>query len=187
MDVKTSAPLAVSIILALLGYVATYLNSLRLARRKDRIDRLDRQLRELYGPLYALTVSADKAWHAFRSQIGRPTGSFWNAAQPPSEAERNDWCLWMREVLMPINLRLETVLLEHADLLDRPEMPASFLDLLAHVASYKAVLKAWEHGDFSRYVAILDYPVAVNSYARDEYLRLKRRQQLELGGGEADV
>ena len=72
MDTQTIATLLVTVVVATAGYVAAYLNSLRLAQRKERLERLDRQLRELYGPLYALTQSGDRSWNAFRRQIGRP-------------------------------------------------------------------------------------------------------------------
>jgi hypothetical protein len=41
----TTVTVVVSISLALLGYIVTYSNSLRLDRRKDRLMRLDKQLR----------------------------------------------------------------------------------------------------------------------------------------------
>jgi hypothetical protein len=51
MDQKTVATLTATVFVALMGYAATYLNSIRLSQRKDRLERIDRQLREFYGPL----------------------------------------------------------------------------------------------------------------------------------------
>ena len=65
MDWKTGLTLSVSAFLAVIGYIATYLNNLRLAQRKDRLDRVDRQLRELYGPLLALVTASTTTWQAF--------------------------------------------------------------------------------------------------------------------------
>jgi hypothetical protein len=181
MDAKTIIPLGITVLLALAGYAATYLNGLRLSQRKDQLDRVERQLRDLYGPLYALTECSGKSWHAFREQVDRPFGPFWSATEPPSEKERAAWCLWMQFVLMPLNLRIEAAIVEHADLLQGKEMPECLLQLLAHIASYKAVLKSWELGDFSRYFAILDYPVEANAYIARAYLGLKARQQQLIG------
>jgi hypothetical protein len=181
MDARTIATLLVTVAVATAGYVATYLNSLRLAQRKERLERLDRQLREFYGPLYALTQSGDRSWKAFRVQIGRPHGSFWDADPPPTDREKEAWRLWMQNVLMPLNLRIEMVLVEHAELLEGTEMPACLLDLLAHIAAYKAVLKAWEAGDFTRHLSVLDFPFEVNHYAKTTYLRLKAQQQRLIG------
>ena len=181
MDTKTLATLTVTLLLGVAGYVVTYFNTLRLTKRKERLDRVNRQLRELYGPLYALTEGADKSWRAFRLQIGRPSGSFWDASPPPNDDERAAWRLWMSHVLMPLNVRIETVIVEHADLLEGDEMPGCLLDLLAHIAAYKAVLKAWDHGDYARHISVIDYPDQVNDYAKREYLKLKAFQQTLIG------
>jgi hypothetical protein len=181
MDAKTIATLLVTVLLAGVGYAVTYRNTLRLTKRKERLDRVDRQLREFYGPLYALTESADKAWRAFRLQIGRPSGPFWGTDPGPTDEERAAWRLWMQHVLMPLNIRIETVIVERADLLEGSEMPGYLLDLLAHIAAYKAVLKGWEGGDYSRHISVIDYPDAVTHYAKHEYLKLKALQQSLIG------
>ena len=187
MDTKTLATLSVTLLLGVAGYFATYFNTLRLTRRKERLERVDRQLREFYGPLYALTEGADKSWRAFRLQIGRPSGSFWDAMPPPSEEERAAWRLWMSHVLMPLNVRIEAVIVDHAELLEGDEMPGCLLDLLAHIAAYKAVLRAWEGGDYSRHISVIDYPNAVNDYAKREYLKLKALQQTLIGAVAPDA
>lgn len=181
MDEKTVVTLVVGAFVAALGYVATYVSNLRLTKRKERLERIDRQLRELYGPLYALLETGEKSWLAFRQQIGRPTGSFWHATPPPNDQERAAWRLWMVHVLMPINLRIEEVIADHSDLLEGPEMPACFLALMAHIASYKAVLKSWESGDLSRHLAVVNFPHDVHEYVKSCYLELKGRQQQLIG------
>jgi hypothetical protein len=181
MDEKTVVTLAVTIFLAVAGYAATYLNSVRLSQRKDRVERIDRQLREFYGPLYALTETSERSWIAFRHQVKRPHGSFWNAIPPPNNAEKAAWRLWMRYVLMPLNLQIEAVLIKHSDLLEGSGMPQCLLDLMAHIAAYKAVLKAWEEKDYSLHISVIDYPVEVNRYVKNSYLTLKSRQQELLG------
>jgi hypothetical protein len=185
MDTKTFATLVVTIFLAVVGYTATYMTTLRLAKRKERLERVDRQLREYYGPLYALTESASKSWSAFRIQINRPTGSFWHTDPAPSDREKSAWRLWMQHVLMPLNLRIEMVIVEHTDLLEGPEMPACILELLAHIAAYKAVLKGWESGDYTTHISVVDYPGEVNHYAKCEYLKLKAQQQSLIGSSAA--
>jgi hypothetical protein len=52
---------AAAIPLAGVGYFAKYRNDLEIARRKDRLDRVNRQLSELYGPLYAHLSASDAA------------------------------------------------------------------------------------------------------------------------------
>jgi hypothetical protein len=173
--------LIVTILLALIGYLATYFNNLRIAERKDRLDRINRQLSELYGPLLALVYSSESSWKVFRSRC-RPGMSFFGGEPPPSEAELAAWRLWMTEVFMPLNLQMEKVVTEHADLLDEVEMPQSFLDLCAHISSYKAVLKKWEMGDFSEHKAVIKFPKEILEYTTETYQQLKFEQTKLLGG-----
>lgn len=78
-------------------------------------------------------------------------------------------------------------MVERSDLLEGDEMPGCLLDLLAHIAAYKAVLKSWEGGDYSRHISVLDYPDAVNDYAKREYLKLKGLQQTLIGAVAPDA
>src|ERR1700709_1967476 len=57
--------LLVTIMLAFTGYFATYMNSLRLTKRTDKLNFLNRQLAEYYGPLYALLLSNQMAYDSF--------------------------------------------------------------------------------------------------------------------------
>ena len=73
MDRSYIATLSVTILLALLGYLVTYGNNLRLAQRKDRLERVERQLRDLYGPLLSTAEASTRIWNAFRGRY-RPPG-----------------------------------------------------------------------------------------------------------------
>jgi len=139
LDQKTLLTLSVTVLLALLGYVATYLYNLRLSQRKDRLGRINRQLQDLYGPLYSLVRTSSITWDGFRQKC-RPGGAFWDPNNPPSADEAAEWRLWMTTVFMPLNLRMEKTIIEHTDLLDETNMPLCLLMLCAHVSSYKSVI-----------------------------------------------
>jgi hypothetical protein len=87
----------------------------------------------------------------------------------------------MTEVFMPLNLRMESVVVEKSDLLEESEMPNALLQLCAHVEAYKTVLKRWEKEDFSVRTSVIDYPWEVQEYARRRYADLKGEQQHLLG------
>lgn len=180
MDPNTIAALSVTVLVAGLGYLFTYFNGLRLSQRKDRLERIDRQLRELYGPLFAIDRASTRAWAAFRSRY-RPGGAFWGTASSPTEEEAAAWRLWMTEVFMPLNLEMTQIITEHADLLEESEMPDVLLDLCAHVYAYKPVIKAWELGDYSLHTSIINFPNALRHYTSESYVKLKREQARLLG------
>ncbi len=166
----------------MVGYFATYHNNLRLERRKDHLDRLNRQLAEFYGPLYALSASAQAGWEMFRS-IYRPNiGPFWGTDPPPSATEAAAWRLWMTTVFMPLNREMRDVVIHGTDLVDDDELPSCLIDLSNHVAAYEAVIQRWKEGDFSDHYGPSNYPVEVAAYASERFTRLKVEQGRLLRG-----
>src|SRR5215510_14970492 len=92
-----------AVVLAFLGYIVTYLNNLQLSRRKDRLERVNKQLSELYGPMFSLTHASSIAWKWFRE-----------AHSAEGETTANDlkeWRLWMSVVFMPQNVKLYDIIL----------------------------------------------------------------------------
>lgn len=65
----------VTVALAFAGYVATYLNGLRLTQRQERLTRVNRQLGDFYGPLLALTEANARTFAAFVERHARPGGA----------------------------------------------------------------------------------------------------------------
>jgi hypothetical protein len=181
MDWKTILTLSATILIALIGYLITYLNNLRLARRKDRLEIVNRKLRDFYGPLFALVRASGIAWAAFRNKY-RPGGAFWGVSPSPTLEEAAAWRLWILEVFMPLNLRMEKIIIENADLLEESRMPECLLALCAHVSAYKPVLKQWESGKFSEHTSVINFPnVELTRYTEDAYTRLKEEQSKLLG------
>src|SRR3954469_12524362 len=123
MDLTTALTLLVSVALALTGYALTYRNNVRIDQRKARLDRVNRQLTELYGPLLALSSASAMAWHQFRSVYRPGLGTFWGKTSKPTEEEAAGYRLWMTEVFMPLNLRMQSAVVEKADLLIESEVP----------------------------------------------------------------
>ena len=180
MDLATAITLGVTVTLALAGYALTYRNNLRIDQRKARLDRVNRQLGELYGPLLALSAAGAMAWLQFRSAYRPGLQPFWGT-EPPTEDEAAAYRLWMKEVFMPLNLRMEAAVIEKADLLEELEMPPVLLALCAHVAAYKATLKRWELGESSEDRGLVNFPTGLHEYAAGEFARLKRTQNELLG------
>jgi hypothetical protein len=172
--------LGIPVVIALLSLVGAYLNGVRLSLDKERLDRVNRQLADLYGPLLALVSSANRSWDEFRRQY-RPGGGFWGSTPPPTEAEAEAWRLWMTTVFMPLNRQMRDLVVAHADLLREEAIDPCLLDVCAHVASYEAILKRWEHGDFSENKPPLPFPRdALRAYAESGFRDLKRDQDKAL-------
>jgi hypothetical protein len=177
VDTNTTITVAVTIFVAILGSLAAYLNSLRIASRKDQLDHVDRQLRKLYGPLFALNHVSNIAWRAFRQNNRPGADSYFRSEPKPTPEEEAAWRLWMATVFMPLLLRMEEVVLEHSDLIEEQEMPACFIDLISHISAYKPILQKWSNGDFSEHVSVIRFPgPALAAYLEPRYRILKLRQ-----------
>jgi hypothetical protein len=168
---KDLITLSATVLLALAGFLAKYLNDLVIARRRDRLERINSQLKLLYGPLFALTQASGKAWIAFR-QEHRPGTPFFNKLHPPNEEELKAWRLWMIKTFMPINRRMVDVVVGNSDMLEG-DMPPVFLDLVAHVAAYETILAQWETKDYRTHVAKVPFPAQIESVVLDAYQRLR--------------
>lgn len=180
MDEKTAVTVCGTLLVGLLGYAGKYANDLRLARRHDQLEHVSRQLKELYGPLLALCHSSSAAWSTFRRRY-RPSGSYWRGDSQPTDEETAAWRLWMSEVFMPINVRIEDAIMRNADLVDGPEMPQPFIDLCAHVESYRVVKKKWDDEQFDEHVVPLGFPANLESHVAEAYKRLKVQQRILQG------
>jgi len=83
---------------------------------------------------------------------------------------------------MPLNLLMEKAIVENADLIIENEMPECFIELIAHVAAYKAVMKKWREGDFSEHLSFTEYPRdTLSSYVERCYTSLKDQRAALLG------
>jgi hypothetical protein len=173
MDLNTAMTLFVTVALALTGYFYT----LFLARRRDRLDRINRQLSDLYGPLYALSKTGNHVWASFRTRHRPHWGSFWKAGSPMEDSDAKEFRLWIRSVFMPLNRRMMDLVVNKADLLEGTKIPKCLLDLCAHTSSYEALLERWDHDDFTENEPIENFPGhALLEYIEQEFCRLKQEQ-----------
>jgi len=185
MDPTVAAAL-VGVGAALFGYFVKYATDIRLAQRNDRLERINRQLSEFYGPLLALTRASDESWQAFRKRYRPGAGSYWKADPPLTAEDALVWRLWMSTVFVPVHRQMMELVLDHADLIEEPDMPPCLLALCAHIAGYQAVLKEWERGEVSMArednISVVNFPGdELATYAAEAFTRLKAQQAELLG------
>ncbi|MFE5809233.1 hypothetical protein [Streptomyces sp. NPDC056491] len=175
----------VTIVLAFVGYIVTYLNSLRLAQRQERLARINRQLSEFYGPLFALTEANSRIFGAFMERNARSDGTSPFAHElPPTDEELAEWRLWVKTVFLPNIQRMRDLVIKHADLLSEPEMPPILLQLCAHVSGYEITAARWEQGSYDQHQSVVAFPSEeIADYARRGFAGLKQEQGRLLGRG----
>lgn len=65
------ASLVITVVLAFAGYLITHLNSLRLTRRKERLELINKRINEFYGPLYIASKAGRIAYNALLLKLGK--------------------------------------------------------------------------------------------------------------------
>lgn len=84
----------------------------------------------------------------------------------------------MTNVFEPNNAEMEKLILNNIELLDFSDIPQPFIDALAHIATYKAVLANWKCGDFTEHVSINNWPnQELLNIVKPEYDKLRAKQQ----------
>lgn len=153
-------PIAGSILVAAAGWVFTYFYGRWTASRQAKLEHINRQLGQLYGPLYARLIAGNEAWGAFTAKYWPQHGqdAYFAQGYDTSEEEKRRWRLWMKEVFFPNVAEIERIIVHNLDLVEGEGIPPAFLDFLSHIAVYRAVLKQWEQHNFSEHASIIDYP-----------------------------
>jgi amino acid transporter len=165
-----------TVILAFVGYLTTFLSARMLARRKDKLDLVNRRLNEFYGPLYVASQAGNIAYQSLLKKQGK-TQSF-----PILDGEMKEWMLWMTTIFMPLNDVREKVIIEKAHLIVEEQMPRCLLDFVTHVVGYKAVLGKWAEGDYSERRSTIGWPPQFDVYVERSYQALKAEQTRLLHG-----
>ena len=171
-----------TVLIALLGFFATYINSMLIEQRKANVAHVNEQLEKLYGPLLSLSSASAQAWMQFR-QRHRPGGAFFDDRNPPSQDEVREWRRWMIHVFMPTNIKMKETITANSHLIEGSRMPHEFLELLAHVQTYQAVVSKWQPEDSgdrltkaANNTAFINIPEGFDKYVQKSFDVLKRRQ-----------
>lgn len=173
--------LAVTIILAIAGYLFTYFHTLKLKQRDDKLHLIEKQINEFYGPLYMTVTATSIMFYALREKIRAKGKRFLDEDAPKSKNDISEWQIWVENVFMPLNEKILELMINKAHLIREKEVPGCLLEFVAHVAGYRAIIKKWGKGDFSESVSPFSYPNDLMEYARNSYLQLKEEQLKLLG------
>jgi hypothetical protein len=159
-----------TIILAFIGYLATFLSARMLARRRDKLDLVNRRLNEFYGPLYVASQAGNIAYRTLLNKQGK------TQCHPILDDEMKEWVLWMKTIFMPLNDVREKIIIDKAYLIIEEQMPRCLLDFVTHVVGYKAVLSKWAEGDFGERRSTIGWPPEFDGYVVRSYKALKAEQ-----------
>jgi hypothetical protein len=183
--------LAVTITLALIGYLATYVINIRVAQRRDRLDLVTKQLSDFYGPLYIASQAGEIVYTTFLAKVheadqlqpGAPPSALelFHAGSTLPDEEFAEWRLWNEAVFGPLDGAREKIILENAYLITDLDTPQCLLDFVAHASANRAMMRKWAAGDLREQEPAIPFPAGLKSYIETRYDELKN-EQLELLG-----
>jgi hypothetical protein len=174
----------------------------REKRRDDKhaaqLDRLNRQLSQLYGPLYALYEEGERNWMLFVACFSHDSRPWAERAflpsggsdkfPPPNTDTMVEYRRRMEKLFMPTNIKMEALIIEHADLIVGTRMPDEYSDFLAHVAAAKLLMHRWNKDPtfdsnlWKNHRVEYPHPPALKHRIRGSFEVLKATQQALLTG-----
>lgn len=86
----------------------------------------------------------------------------------------------MNSVLQPLNEKAADIIINHLNLLESSSIEPLLLQFVAHVSSYRVILKRWEEGAIGEWSAV-SYPDKLPEYVEREFKKIKRKQAELLG------
>lgn len=165
-----------SIILAFCGYLATYLNKLKLSKRSEKLSLINQQIDKLYGPLYIITQTSRVLFLALQEKM-HLKGKNIDDDAPNNDADLSEWRLWVENVFLVYNDHLEKLILNNAHLIIEDDYPDCFKLFCAHQASLRIVVEKWKHSNYTEKISMINYPLELNEYAENRFRELKAEQR----------
>ncbi len=175
------------VVIPIVGFLITvtlavwkYLYEVKQRTRAEKLSRIEAQLKQLYGPLYALVNARKKSWAIFESKTRVDEWDRLTQAIP--EEDKEEWKRWMRSEFQETNERIYRLIVENADLYIENGLPVCFESFIAHYAQYRIIISRWDAGDDCILFAETRYPgLPLEVYAQEAFLKLKATQFKLLG------
>ena len=175
------------------GAVVSYFMEQKLSRaqesRQRELELIERRLRDLYGPLYAISSSSKEIYKAYKLQaalvmdsgILEPNTFALGKATPALVRCHRSW---MQRINVPQWDDIEVRIRTGGDLVIESEFPDEFRQILTHIAGWRVLIESWEGTDVndpsesteSRNFAQIPFPVSYRTYVSRNYGLLRKRQ-----------
>jgi hypothetical protein len=165
------------IIAALTGALAAGIFSLLTLRRKSReeasLRHLQRQIEDLYGPLYGLIQFAEAINEI--EMLRLPAGSRDERGRPRDEEGGKVIRFFREHYYLPLNQQIVELIRTKVYLLDSDVIPKSFNDFIRHAAQLDCFHQLWKEADISTHgVKPIEYPLNFKSDVERTLNELRR-------------
>jgi hypothetical protein len=172
---------SVTVIVAALVFLLNQYAQLRAEQRQSHLARVNSQLRELYGPLYALIDVNEQIWQALRS------GGLPEKNERSRDTLATEWRKWLDGALMPANIKMRDLIVANGDLILEESFPEPLRKFCAHVGCCEALLSRTVQSGIADQVYISHPGAEYVDYIRSSFALLKSEQQRLLGAEGASL
>jgi hypothetical protein len=139
--------------------------------------RIDRQLSELYRPLLALVMESRASIEKFMETKLKREYIF----PTDHDLEGEELKLWLEQAegdTMPRNERMCALIRAKRDLVDGPDLPASFTQLLEHQYRWREVHEKWkrDHVPYKAWKSPASFPKQLQGELEEAIEKLEKRR-----------
>jgi len=169
--------LLIALVPAILGYVYTSLDN----KRKERLEYVRHEIANLYGPLYTLSATNDNIWKTLVKQH-KPV---FVDEQAKEVGDMVRWRSLVKTVILPINQRMEEIILKSGETFDNTEVPEALLEFLSFSESLKNLTSTWMDNDlttegslsYQRNIPDVRFPKNITECLKQELHTLRLEQE----------
>lgn len=181
----------IGLILVVFGWIVPYHNSLKTekmrVRNEEKLEKIrwkkeliDKQISELYGPMYALIREGDVTFTRILYQLGRRhviprDKSFYDL----SEEEQKIWKHYVDTYKIKSQMQMVEIMRNNMHLIYNSELPASYTQFLDYSLGWEMLdnQKRNDVPNYYEYHYVFNYPAEFNYYIRTTLTTLQKEQE----------
>ena len=159
-----------TLIAAILGAFYKFFYDRSINRQKDELELVNKRLEEFYGPLFFQLEVTKRIYYQLLKTLKV------DEINKGDDNTKLEWTKWYRDVLHPINTDIEKIIYTKSYLMTDHKIPKDIFDFVAHITSYKALIKRWEQDDYTEWFPETEFPENFPTHIANIYKELKENQ-----------
>lgn len=122
----------IDIALLIVGWIIGYWLGLRRTKMEQRnkisLDYYDKQLKELYGPIYSLLMKRQRLKKYLQEKLGR--SMIFEEGKLKNKEEEELWMFYFGNYIHPIHSEIYSIIQNNTELINGDKFPQSFLNFI---------------------------------------------------------
>lgn len=163
----------IGLVLVIFGWIIPYRHAVKNEKELEKIrwkkDLIDKQISNLYGPIYALIIESKVSFSRILYQLGR------NCVIPEDKSffdlpdnEQKIWKHYVDTYKIKSQMKIVEIMRNNLHLVYNSELPTCYKDFLDYSLGWELLANQRDHGVFNyyEYHYIFNYPTEFSHYIR---------------------